>query len=131
MKSLNEFLNEELVLPIMKNMEPAPNMGAMFGQDVEPAGTYVSHFDKGDTADMPNYKYGKAIIKNPLIIFVDDDNRIQYKRDLADEYKAKGKRLTNKLMKKGYDALITKYTYKGKEYYGEIVLFPNSQFMLT
>lgn len=123
--------NEPLVLPIMKNMESAPNMGSRFGQDVEPAGTYVSHFEDGDTPDMANYKYGKAIINKPLFIDVDDNNIIQYKRDLAAQYKAKGKKLTQKLMQQGYDALITKRNYKGSEYYGEIVLFPNAQFMLN
>ena len=124
-------LNEQLELPIMKNMEPAPNMGSRFGQDVEPAGTYVSHFEKGNNPNAPNHKYGKALIKKPLFIDVNDDTLIQYKRELADKYKAKGKTLTKKLMNQGYDALITRRNYKGKEYYGEIVLFPNSQFILN
>jgi hypothetical protein len=117
-------LVENVVIDITKNMEPAPNMGSTFGQDVEPKGTYVTQ----GFIDYQNYVNGKAYLKNPLFINVTDTTLIEYKRELAKKYKAKGQALTNKLMKLGYDSIITVWE-DGK--YGEIVLFPNASFMLT
>ena len=116
-------LNETIYIDIKKNTEAAPYLGSMYGQDVEPKGTYVSH---GNT-DMRGYINGKASLKKPLFINVTDKTLIQYKRDLADKYKAKGQGLTNKLMKLGYDSIIT---VQEDGEYGEIILFPNASFMM-
>jgi len=111
-------------LEIIKNTKAAPNMGPTFGQDVEPTGTYV----REKTNFVPDgWIEGSAIINNPLYIDITDDTQIEYKRDLAKQYKAKGGKLTNTLMSKGYDAIITKYP-DGK--FGEIVLFSKSNFMM-
>lgn len=114
-----------MLLKIMKNMESAPNMGSRFGQDVEPKGTYVLEKDFDLKLDKP-WVEGQADINNPLVIDVDDDTLISYKYELAKKYKAKGKRLTEKLMSKGYDAIITMRNGSS----GEIILFPNCKFML-
>lgn len=110
----------------MKNMEPAQYYGSMFGQDVEPSGTYVIEKDTDRPVKEP-WVSGLAVIKNPLTIEVDDDTQISYKYELAKEYKAKGKQLTKKLMGLGYDAIIT---MKDGET-NEIILFPNCNFMLN
>jgi hypothetical protein len=114
-----------MVLKIMKNMEKAPYYGSMFGQDVEPSGTYVVEKDFDRKLDKP-WVEGQADISNPLVIEVDDDTLISYKYELAKKYKAKGKRLTEKLMNAGYDAIITMRNGSS----GEIILFPNCRFML-
>lgn len=116
-----------MVIKIIKNMESAPYMGSMAGQDVEPSGTYVLEKDF-DRPVSPPWVEGKAELKNPLYIQVNDENQISYKNDLAIKYKAKGKALTKKLMAKGYDSLVCVYP---KGYTGEIVLFPNCNFMLA
>lgn len=108
-------------------MEPAPYMGSRFGQDVEAKGTYVLEKDFDSPVNKP-WIEGRANIKNPLIIPINDDTIISYKYDLAKQYKAKGKRLTEKLMGKGYDAIVT-IDQKGQT--GEIILFPNCEFMLN
>lgn len=118
-----KYINENTVINITKNTEAAPHLGSQYGQDVEPKGTYVS---QGKT-NLDGYINGKADLKNPLFINVTDTNTIEYKRDLANKYKAKGQQLTNKLMKLGHDALIT-VNPNGE--YGEIILFPNASFML-
>jgi hypothetical protein len=100
-------------------------MGARFGQDVEPSGTYVLQRDEG--LNPEGYLVGRAVLDKPLFVNVTSETLIQYKRDLSMKYKAKGKGLTNKLMKLGYDALITVHP-NGE--YGEIVLFPNAKFMM-
>lgn len=119
------WLNEMIELDIIKNMQSAPNMGKKFGQDVEPKGTYVL----AKTSDYLAYPWvqGKAQIMKPLVVNISDETQISYKQDLANQYKAKGQKLTNKLMSMGYDALITKYPDGST---GEIVLFPNAKFML-
>ena len=95
-------------LQIMKNTEAAGNYGSMFGQDVEPSGTYVLERDENAIL-LDGWISGVANLENPLYIDIDYDTQISYKKDLSDKYKAKGKRLTNKLMKEGYDAIITRY----------------------
>jgi hypothetical protein len=128
MRPLNEFLNEQTVLDVKKNMESAPNMGAQFGQDVEPSGTYVSHDNRKSKSPIDNYKLGKVIFKKPLVIEITDDTLISYKQELSNEYKAKKGALTKKLMKKGFDGIITKWSNGD---YNEIVVFPNAQLMLV
>lgn len=115
-----------MILKIIKNTIPAPNYGSMFGQDVEPHGTYVLEKDFEGPISSP-WVQGTAELNNPLIINITSDTQISYKYDLAKEYKAKGKSLTKKLMGKGYDGIITRYP-NGES--NEIVLFPNARFML-
>lgn len=122
--TIKEFLNENMLIDITKNTEAAPYLGSEFGQDVEPKGTYVLHgniYAKG-------YVNGKANLKKPLFINVTDSTLIEYKRELSNKYKAKGQALTNKLMKLGYDSIIT-VNEDGK--FGEIVLFPNASFIIN
>jgi hypothetical protein len=115
-----------MILKIIKNTIPAPNYGSMFGQDVEPYGTYVLEKDFEGPISSP-WVQGTAELNNPLIINITSDTQISYKYDLAKEYKAKNKSLTKKLMAKGYDGIITRYP-NGES--NEIVLFPNARFML-
>lgn len=122
--TIKELLNENLVIDITKNTEPAPYLGSTYGQDIEPKGTYVSQ----GKFEGKGHINGKASLRNPLFINVDENNLVQYKRDLVDKYKAKGAKLTNKLMGLGYDSIVT-IDKNGK--YGEIVLFPNASFMMA
>jgi len=116
-------LNENLVIDITKNTEAAPYLGSRFGQDVEPKGTYVLQ----GKIKANGYVNGKANLNNPLFINVTDTTLIEYKRELSNKYKAKGQKLTDKLMKLGYDSIIT---IKENGEYGEIILFPNASFMM-
>jgi len=114
-------------LDIIKNMESASYHGSTYGQDVEPHGTYVLEKTPG-TIELPGWVSGKANLNKPLIIDLDGyEDVIDYKRDLAKKYKAKGKSLTKKLMSKGYDSIVTRTKKYGT---GEIVLFPNANFVL-
>jgi hypothetical protein len=113
-------------LNIIKNTEAAPNLGGLYGQDVEPTGTYV----REKVTDMvpPNWVQGKAKLNNPLVIDISDNEPIAYKKELSKQYNAKGKKLTSILMSKGYDSIITRYPDGSK---GEIVLCPNAKFMMA
>jgi hypothetical protein len=114
------------MINIIKNTESAKYFGSTYGQDVEPTGTYVIEKDNDSITKHP-WIEGKADIKNPLEIIVNEDTLISYKYDLAKKFKRKGKKLTEKLMTIGYDAIITKYENGDS---GEIILFPNCNFML-
>ena len=124
-ETISSKKNNPITLEITKNTEKAPYMGSMFNQDVEPSGTYVT---QGYVED-DKYINGKAFLNNPLFINTTTGD-INYKKMLAKKYNATGKSLTNKLMKLGYDAIITILEDYNNEY-GEIVLFPNAKFMMT
>jgi len=113
-------------LDIVKNTEKAGYYGSMFGQDVEPKGTYVLEKPK-KWEPIGIWAQGIADLNKVLYIDITEDTQISYKYDLAKEYKAKGGSLTKKLMSKGYDAIITRYPNGDS---GEIILFPNARFML-
>lgn len=114
----------ELHLDIFKNPEKAPYLGNKFGQDVEPYGTYVTSIKPLNI----NYLSGKAYLRNPLFIEVNSDTLVSWKYDLSKKYKAKGKQLSIKLEKEGYDSIITKYK-EGD--FGEIILLSNAKFILN
>ena len=128
MKLMNIYnmILSEVSLSIMKNPEKAPYMGSRFGQDVEPFGTYVLKKDFDGELSAP-WIGGVAELSKPLVISVTYDTLVSWKYDLAKQYKAKNKLLTNKLMKLGYDSIITK---NDDGSFGEIILFPNAKFML-
>lgn len=123
-QTINQMIceNQEMTINISRNPESAPFLGATYGQDVEPKGLYVL----GHHVDFGGFINGKAQLTNPLFINVNEDNQIQYKRDLAQKYKAKGQKLTEKLMQLGHDAVVTVYD---DGTYGEIVLFPNAKYI--
>jgi len=100
----NDDFSGELILT--HNKESSPNMGSIYGQDVEPAGYYgiVSH--NPALASNPNYETVRAKIRHPLIIDISED-RTGWKRELAKKYKAKKSLLSKKLMQAGYDSIIT------------------------
>lgn len=119
---LSEGNNYKGKMLLMKNTQKAPKMGSSYGQDVEPAGFYCTQFKpdlQKSIIKLDNYKIFEYTIRNPLVIDVDDNNLIEWKRDLAKLYKAKGKALTNKLKTKGYDAIVT---VDGNDT-GEIIIF--------
>ena len=110
-------------LKIIKNFESAPDMGTMFGQDVEADGTYLTQSDSD--INMENWKNGFVFIKNPLIFDI-ENNATEYKYELAKKYKAKKKALTKKLIKAGYDSIITYEDYRGSNHTSEIIVFDRS-----
>lgn len=114
-------------LNIIKNTEAASNFGSKFGQDVEPKGTYVIEKDFEGEVKYP-WVQGKAVLNKPLTIPVNDETLVSWKYELSNQYKAKGKKLTDKLMAKGFDGIITRYP---EGHTGEIILFPNANFMLA
>jgi len=96
----------------IRNTEKAPDMGSTFGQDIEPAGIYVSLMTpqewKGiEDHKLPRWEYGTVTIKNPLVVEWKTTRHGGWKSDLAEQYGATGSTLSHKLRKAGYDAVVT------------------------
>ena len=99
--------NIPIELQYNRNPQSAPNMGSLFGQDVEPTGTYVTQ--KVSDFTPGGFETGTVRIQNPLVIDITDDTQIEYKRKLSEENEGKkGVELSNALKQKGFDAIVTK-----------------------
>ena len=101
-------ISETIKLTLIHNKEKAPYLGSRFGQDVEPSGYYA--IEKPETfSGATMYETVEFISEKPLYVDVTSDTLVSWKYDLSNKYKAKRKRLTDKLLKNGYDAIITRY----------------------
>lgn len=97
-------------ITLLKNKTKAPYFDKMYGQDVEPTGYYAIKKETDIFDSNPNYETKKIRFENPLYIEVDADTLISWKNDLSKKFKAKGKKLTEKLLNEGYDIIITRYS---------------------
>ena len=106
----------------LRNTVPAPDMGARFGQDIEPAGRYISH--RTTTADLPPehrlatgevvtaWEAGDVAFENPLVIEHGDTR--DWKARLSAAYDGKtGKELSEAIRRDGHDGVVTVNTEKG------------------
>lgn len=83
--------------------------GSTFGQDIEPKGEYMSMDTLKGTNKIAGYEYGTIRFENPLIVDYKNTGATGWKKDLSDKYKGlTGKKLSNAIIKDGYDAIITK-----------------------
>jgi GNAT superfamily N-acetyltransferase len=91
-----------------RNLEKAPKMTGMdFGQSIEPAGRYMN-VDFTEMSGGKNWETGTIKFNNPLVVEHKNTNSTGWKKDLSDKYGGSvGKRLSNKIKKDGYDAIIT------------------------
>lgn len=98
--------------PYIHNTQRSPRMGARFGQDLEPHGRYVQYHSHPDPAGLaPNLQSGYVEFRNPLVLYhhpTDIYGPDGWKSRLSRAYGGKvGKRLTNSLVKDGYDGVVT------------------------
>lgn len=79
-----------------------------FGQDIEPTGEYITFNDHKFKLDVPNFEYGTIRFNNPLVLEYINTNSTGWKLTLSKMFNNKKKKvLSNAVMKKGYDAIIT------------------------
>ncbi len=111
----------------MHNTEKSPYLGARYGQDIEPHGTYLLEDEAGGYKHpLPGWEYGWAEFESPLVlIFTTEPDEPHYgpggwKQRLAGEYGKKGRALTQALLRDGYDGIVT-YWDQGAGYTKEIV----------
>ena len=106
----------------MRNTVPAPDMGAKFGQDIEPAGRYISH--RTTTDDLPPehrlatgevvtaWEAGEVTFENPLVI--EHGSTKEWKARLSKAYDGKtGQELSAALRADGHDGIVTVWPEKG------------------
>jgi len=92
----------------LRSTEKAPQRGAEFGQDIEPAGQYINiRYD--DKQLNPGMEAGVYELKNPMVIENPTGSTVDWKKQLSKEYGGlTGKELTKALKRDGYDGIITK-----------------------
>lgn len=114
--------NKKVTFNFMKNTEKAPYYSDnRFGQNLEPSGEFVTFYnydyetykDRKENKEyaieaMDTYNFGTLTFNNPYVI---DENISTgpegWKKDLSDTYNGKtGKKLSNALMKDGYDGVV-------------------------
>lgn len=95
------------------------SFGAAFGQDVEPAGRYVTQGTMQPHLDTKDWDSGVVTFENPLRLpFGDDDytSPDNWKRKLSAEYGGKtGKALSQAIRADGHDAIVTYDRYGTSE----------------
>lgn len=91
-----------------KNLIPAPNCGTKFNQHLEPQGWYFSPSPRPlYEPTLLNHITGQLESGNILTIELTENELISnWKFRLHQTYKAKGKQLTKKLLKLGFNTIL-------------------------
>ena len=95
-------------------------MGARYGQDIEPAGRYLSQRDPAvDMSKMPEtWESGQVSFKNPLVVNFGESygNPTNWKNQLSEAFGGKkGKSLSKAIAGNGYDGIVTMDKYGTSE----------------
>lgn len=109
-----------------RNTAPTKHYGRVYGQDIEPAGRYMS-LDYG--GEVPKgWTAGTVTFKKPLVLkLVQGGPKAEiygptgWKARLKNHYGKKGKALSCALKKDGYDGIVTCDAVRGVKYTSEIV----------
>ena len=97
-------------IKFIRNTERAPDLGTRFGQDVEPAGRYITEATDADIARVdPRFESGEITFENPLEIPFGEgyESANNWKRILSERYQATGEELSQKIADDGFDGIIT------------------------
>ena len=119
----------------MRRNEPAPDMGSLYGQDIEPAGRYLLH-DAHGSCQVPlhnangevvdGWEFGSVSFQNPLVIELSTEYNSGgfsknvygpqgWKQRLTDIYGETGIELSRELIQQGFDGIITVSPYDTRE----------------
>lgn len=93
------------------------NPGKQFQADIEPAGRYMIEDEGGPLA--PGWIRGVVQFSNPLVIEWNTNpnggyDATSWKMVLHKKYGVRGKALSKRILKDGYDAIITVREFRGK-----------------
>jgi hypothetical protein len=102
------------------------NFGATFQQNIEPAGAYFIEDELGTMHPPMGWVRGTKHFKNPLVIEWNTNpnggyDATSWKAVLHKMFKVKGKALSKRLLKEGYDAIVTLKKFEGKWVTSEMV----------
>ena len=109
-ENINKVVNGKITMTYVKvTGQNTQNYGDQYGQNIEPKGEYMSMDTMQGAYRIPNFEYGTIKFEKPLIIEFKATGANGWKKDLSEMYGGKtGKRLSNAIMKDGYDAIMTK-----------------------
>jgi 8-oxo-dGTP pyrophosphatase MutT (NUDIX family) len=103
-----------------RNTVPAPDMGAAYGQDIEPHGRYMTVREpKGNYVDSDRMKweFGQRRFENPLHLDAEG-----WKQGLSEAHGGKtGRELSQAVRDAGHDGIVTHVTHRGRSFPDEIV----------
>ena len=132
--TLNKITNDGLTMTYVRvPNQNTQNYGSKYGQNIEPAGEYMSMDTSQGKNKIDGYEYGTIQFKKPLVLEHKNTSDTGWKKTVSDMYNGlTGKKLTSALIKDGYDAIVTYDEYG----YSEIVnlngvKIDNPQFSLT
>ena len=106
---INTLTNDGITMTYVRNPNTnTKNYGTTYGQNLEPAGEYMSMDTLKGEYKVPGFEYGTITFKNPLVIEHKDTTEKGWKKDLSDKYNGlTGRELSNAIKKDGYDAIMT------------------------
>ena len=104
----------------IRNTEKSPYMGEKFGQDIEPAGRYLSYKDPVvNMESMPStWETGQVSFNNPLVVNFGESygTPTNWKNMLSESFGGKtGKDLSKAISESGYDGIVTVDKYGTSE----------------
>lgn len=104
----------------IRNTEKSPYMGEKFGQDIEPAGRYLSYKDPVvNMESMPDtWETGQVSFNNPLVVNFGESygTPTNWKNMLSESFGGKtGKDLSKAIAESGYDGIVTVDKYGTSE----------------
>jgi len=93
------------------NEEKAPQLGARFGQDIEPSGFYVLHVPENGSAPPRGWTSGLATLEHPLVLTEAFDRDAIYgptgwKARLHAATKKRRRALSRYLLGLGFDSIV-------------------------
>ncbi len=117
--SINEVTEDGLTMTYVRvPNQNTQNYGSTYGQNIEPAGEYMSMDTMQGSHKIDGYEYGTIQFKKPLVLEHINTGETGWKKTVSDMYGGlTGKKLSAALIKDGYDAIVTYDEYG----YNEIV----------
>ncbi len=118
-ENINKVTDDGLTMTYVRvPNQNTQNYGSTYGQNIEPAGEYMSMDTSKGKHKIDGYEYGTIQFKKPLVLEHINTGDTGWKKTVSDMYNGlTGKKLTNALIKDGYDAIVTYDEYG----YSEIV----------
>lgn len=115
-ENINDLSDSNMKIAYMKNKEKSGYYGSRYGQNIEPAGEYVTvddlYEERPNNYMLPNYEYGFITFRKPLIIDFIDTTDKGWKLSLSNMFNGKTKKsLSNAIKRKGYDGIVTVSKY--------------------
>lgn len=106
---INKLTDKGIVMTYVRNPNTqTANYGTTYGQNLEPAGEYMSMDTMQGEYKIPGFEYGTIEFGNPLVIEHKDTTANGWKKDLSERYNGlTGRKLSEAIKKDGYDAIMT------------------------